>query len=100
MGESEKNIRDIFEKARTISPCILFFDEIDSIAPRRSKNSDSSNVMDRVVSQLLTEMDNLIVYDEILEKTKFVFVIGATNRPVSISYTIPYLNPVDYFVFG
>jgi len=44
VGESEKNIRDIFEKARNNRPCVLFFDEIDAIAPARSKNSDSNNV--------------------------------------------------------
>lgn len=60
VGESERNIREIFLKARDKSPCILFFDEIDSLAPRRAKGTDSGGgVMDRIVSQLLTEMDQL-----------------------------------------
>ena len=74
VGESEKHVRDIFEEARLCAPSILFFDEPDSIAPRRGRNTDSCGVMDRVVSQILTEMDAL-------EGDLNVFVIGATNRP-------------------
>ena len=73
VGESEKAIRKIFEKARQASPAIIFFDEIDSIAPRRGRNDDSK-VTERVVNQLLTEMDGL-------EEMKDVVVIAATNRP-------------------
>jgi len=73
VGESEKAVRKIFEKARQASPCIIFFDEVDSIAPTRSASSDS-NVTERVVNQLLTEMDGLIELDNIV-------ILAATNRP-------------------
>lgn len=59
IGESEKNVRQVFAKARSCRPCILFFDELDSLAPMRGRGSDSGGVMDRVVSQLLTEIDGL-----------------------------------------
>lgn len=60
VGESEKNIRDLFSQAKKDSPCVIFFDEIDSIAPKRASHGDNgSNVTDRIVSQLLTEMDQL-----------------------------------------
>lgn len=72
IGESEKNVRQIFQKAKDASPCIIFFDELDSVAPKRGANSDSSSVMDRIVSQLLAELDAI---------PQDVFVIGATNRP-------------------
>lgn len=63
VGESEKNVREIFKKARDLAPCVLFFDEIDSLAPARARNSDSGGgVMDRIVSQLLTEMDLLALH--------------------------------------
>ena len=75
VGESEKGIREIFRKARQASPCVIFFDEIDSIAPRRqSSEIGDSRVTERLVSQMLTEMDGL-------EDLKGVVVIGATNRP-------------------
>jgi transitional endoplasmic reticulum ATPase len=74
VGESEKGIREIFRKARQASPCVIFFDELDSVAPRRSSSGDDSHVAERIVSQLLTEMDGL-------EDLKGVVVIGATNRP-------------------
>ena len=57
VGESEKNVRDVFEKARNAKPCVVFFDELDSLAPNRGQGSDSGGVMDRVVSQLLAELD-------------------------------------------
>jgi SpoVK/Ycf46/Vps4 family AAA+-type ATPase len=60
VGESEKNIRDLFLRALEQAPCVMFFDEIDSIAPARSRGNDSGGgVMDRMVSQFLTEMDQL-----------------------------------------
>eukprot|EP00347_Sterkiella_histriomuscorum_P006220 403353605 len=74
VGESEKNVREVFERARENLPCIIFFDELDSLAPARGKGSDSSQVMDRIVAQLLTEIDGL-------GKKTGMFVIGATNRP-------------------
>lgn len=74
VGQSEENVRVVFERARSASPCIVFFDELDALAPNRGKSGDSAGVMDRVVSQLLAELDGL-------ESDKVVFVIGATNRP-------------------
>ncbi len=73
VGESEKAVRKIFEKARQTSPTIIFFDEIDSLAPRRGIGSDS-RVTERVVNQLLSEIDGL-------EALHDVVIIGATNRP-------------------
>jgi len=73
VGESEKAVREVFKKARQTSPTIIFFDEIDAIAPRRDSNQDSK-VTERVVNQLLTEMDGL-------EELHDVIVIAATNRP-------------------
>ena len=73
VGESEKNIRDLFERARALQPCVLFFDELDSLAPKRGHGGDSG-VMDRIVAQLLTEIDGL-------NTSSMLFVIGATNRP-------------------
>ena len=74
VGESEKGIREIFRKARQAAPCIIFFDELDAIAPTRGGDHGDSHVTERVISQFLTEMDGL----EILTN---VVVIGATNRP-------------------
>ncbi len=75
VGESEKGIREIFKKARQSAPSIIFFDEIDAIAPRRGLGmSGGTNVSERVVNQLLTEMDGL-------EELNDVVVIAATNRP-------------------
>ncbi|KAH1071095.1 hypothetical protein GYH30_007915 [Glycine max] len=59
IGESEKNVRDIFQKARSACPCVIFFDEFDSLAPARGASGDSGSVMDRVVSQMLAEIDGL-----------------------------------------
>ncbi len=73
VGESEKHVREMFRKAKQVAPCILFFDEIDALAPRRGMGADS-HVTERVVSQLLTELDGI-------EELKDVFVIAATNRP-------------------
>src|SRR3989338_7899583 len=72
VGESEKGIREIFRKARQAAPCIIFFDELDSIVPRRGSSSDS-HVTENVVSQILTEIDGL-------EELHNVLIIGATNR--------------------
>lgn len=72
VGESESGIREIFKKARQAAPCIIFFDEMDAIAPRRGKGADTQ-VTERTVSQLLTEMDGI-------EELKGVTVLAATNR--------------------
>ncbi len=74
VGESEKAVREVFRKARQASPCIIFFDEIDSVAPLRGSGSGDSNVTERVISQFLTEMDGL-------EELRNVVIIAATNRP-------------------
>lgn len=74
VGESESATRGIFDKARQAAPCVLFFDEIDSIASQRGTHHGDPGVADRVVNQLLTEMDGI-------GAKKDVFVIGATNRP-------------------
>ncbi len=73
VGESEKAVRETFRKARQAAPTIIFFDEIDALAPERGSSLDS-NVSERVISQLLTELDGL-------EALHDVVVIGATNRP-------------------
>jgi transitional endoplasmic reticulum ATPase len=74
VGESEKGVREVFEKARSNAPTVVFFDEIDSIAGERGRNAGDSGVGERVVSQLLTELDGL-------EELEDVVVIATTNRP-------------------
>lgn len=74
VGQSEENVREVFARARAAAPCVIFFDELDSLAPSRGRSGDSGGVMDRVVSQLLAELDGL-------HSSRDVFVIGATNRP-------------------
>jgi transitional endoplasmic reticulum ATPase len=73
VGESEKGVREVFRKARQAAPCVVFFDELDAIAPRRGSEGDA-HVTERVISQMLTELDGL-------EDLKGVVVIAATNRP-------------------
>jgi transitional endoplasmic reticulum ATPase len=74
VGESEKGVREVFRKARQAAPCVVFFDELDAIAPRRGASEGDSQVTERVISQMLTELDGL-------EDLRGVVVIGATNRP-------------------
>jgi len=76
IGESEANVRRIFAKAREAQPCVIFFDELDSVAPKRGVSGDSGGVMDRIVSQLLAEIDGMNS-----QESGNVFVVGATNRP-------------------
>lgn len=78
IGESEANVRRVFQKARDAKPCVIFFDELDSVAPKRGNQGDSGGVMDRIVSQLLAELDGMSSSGE---NGDGVFVIGATNRP-------------------
>lgn len=74
IGESEANVREIFDKARAAAPCVLFFDELDSIAKARGGSAgDAGGAADRVINQVLTEMDGM-------NAKKNVFIIGATNR--------------------
>jgi transitional endoplasmic reticulum ATPase len=74
VGESEKAIREVFRKARMAAPSVVFFDEIDSLVPRRGLGYADSGVSERVISQLLTEMDGIVALEDIV-------VIAATNRP-------------------
>ncbi|MCJ1485537.1 peroxisomal assembly protein [Schaereria dolodes] len=78
IGESEANVRRVFQRARDARPCVVFFDELDSVAPKRGNQGDSGGVMDRIVSQLLAELDGMSDGDG---NGGGVFVIGATNRP-------------------
>ncbi|OAA61054.1 ATPase, AAA-type, core [Niveomyces insectorum RCEF 264] len=86
IGESEANVRRVFQRARDARPCVVFFDELDSVAPKRGNQGDSGGVMDRIVSQLLAELDGMSGGggdddDENGAGSGGVFVIGATNRP-------------------
>jgi len=74
VGESEKAIREVFRKARMAAPAVIFFDEIDSLLPRRGVGFSDSGVSERVISQLLTEMDGMVTLEDVV-------VIAATNRP-------------------
>ncbi|BGP35154.1 peroxisomal assembly protein [Rhodotorula toruloides] len=77
IGESEANVRRVFQRARDAKPCVVFMDELDSVAPKRGNQGDSGGVMDRIVSQLLAELDGMSEG----KGGNDVFVIGATNRP-------------------
>ena len=88
VGESEEAVREIFKKARQVAPCVLFIDEIDAIAPRRGGSAGDSQVGDRVVNQLLTELDGI-------ESLKGVTVIAATNRPDMIDPAIMRPGRID-----
>lgn len=118
VGQSEENVRNVFEAARQASPCLIFFDELDSLAPNRGRSGDSGGVMDRsvffflqlyyfcsahllivyifyyhyfsrVVSQLLAELDGI-------NQSAVVFVIGATNRPDLIDPAL--LRPGRFYI--
>uniref|UniRef100_A0A0B7ARL7 AAA+ ATPase domain-containing protein n=2 Tax=Arion vulgaris TaxID=1028688 RepID=A0A0B7ARL7_9EUPU len=92
VGESEKAIREVFRKARSAAPSIIFFDEIDSIAAKRGSSGGGSGVEDRVLTQLLTEMDGL-------EFLKDVFIIAATNRPDKIDRALLRPGRFDSLVY-
>ncbi|XP_059096932.1 transitional endoplasmic reticulum ATPase-like isoform X1 [Tigriopus californicus] len=92
-GESEANVRDIFDKARSAAPCVLFFDELDSIAKSRGGSSgDAGGAADRVINQILTEMDGM-------GAKKNVFIIGATNRPDIIDGAILRPGRLDQLIY-
>jgi len=92
-GESEANVRDVFDKARSAAPCILFFDELDSIAKSRGGSSgDAGGAADRVINQVLTEMDGM-------GAKKNVFIIGATNRPDIIDPAILRPGRLDQLIY-
>src|SRR4030043_1282086 len=73
VGKSEEGMRKIFERARQVAPCVIFFDELDSLAGRRGQEA-GTKVTERVLNQILAEMDGL-------EDLKDILIIGATNRP-------------------
>jgi len=92
-GESEANVREVFEKARAAAPCVLFFDELDSIASARGGSSgDGGGAADRVINQILTEIDGV-------GSKKNVFIIGATNRPDIIDPALMRPGRLDQLVY-
>ncbi|XP_061957360.1 cell division control protein 48 homolog A-like [Populus nigra] len=92
-GESEANVREIFDKARQSAPCVLFFDELDSIATQRGNSAgDAGGAADRVLNQLLTEMDGMTA-------KKTVFIIGATNRPDIIDPALLRPGRLDQLIY-
>ena len=92
-GESEANVRETFEKARAAAPCVLFFDELDSIAQQRGgSQGDGGGAADRVMNQLLTEMDGV-------GAKKNVFIIGATNRPDIIDPALMRPGRLDQLIY-
>ncbi|XP_053213862.1 transitional endoplasmic reticulum ATPase [Panonychus citri] len=92
-GESEANVRDVFDKARAAAPCVLFFDELDSIAKARGGSvGDAGGAADRVINQILTEMDGM-------GSKKNVFIIGATNRPDIIDPAILRPGRLDQLIY-
>jgi len=92
-GESEANVRGVFEKARSAAPCVLFFDELDSIAKSRGMSvGDAGGAGDRVMNQLLTEMDGM-------GAKKSVFIIGATNRPDIIDTALMRPGRLDQLIY-
>eukprot|EP00013_Stygamoeba_regulata_P020257 CAMPEP_0177650968 /NCGR_PEP_ID=MMETSP0447-20121125/12256_1 /TAXON_ID=0 /ORGANISM="Stygamoeba regulata, Strain BSH-02190019" /LENGTH=801 /DNA_ID=CAMNT_0019153935 /DNA_START=203 /DNA_END=2608 /DNA_ORIENTATION=- len=92
-GESEANVREIFDKARSAAPCVLFFDELDSIAKARGGSAgDAGGAGDRVINQILTEMDGV-------GAKKNVFIIGATNRPDIIDPAIMRPGRLDQLIY-
>ncbi|OMO75783.1 hypothetical protein COLO4_25876 [Corchorus olitorius] len=92
-GESEANVRELFDKARQSAPCVLFFDELDSIATQRGSSvGDAGGAADRVLNQLLTEMDGM-------SAKKTVFIIGATNRPDLIDPALLRPGRLDQLIY-
>jgi transitional endoplasmic reticulum ATPase len=92
-GESEANVRDVFDKARAAAPCVMFFDELDSVAKARGSSSgDGGGAGDRVLNQILTEMDGM-------NAKKNVFVIGATNRPDQIDGALLRPGRLDQLIY-
>ena len=91
LGESEKALREVFKKARRATPCLLFFDTIDAIAPRLGADHFGADVYQRILSQLLREIDNL-------RDVKGVILLGATNRPERVEPALLRSGRFDYIV--
>src|SRR5437588_7252767 len=92
-GESEANVRDVFDKARAAAPCVIFFDELDSIVKARGGSSgDAGGAGDRVLNQILTEMDGM-------NAKKNAFIIGATNRPDPIDPALLRPGRLDQLIY-
>jgi transitional endoplasmic reticulum ATPase len=92
VGESEKAIREVFRKAKMAAPCIIFFDEFDSVAPSRGRHTSDSGVSEKVLSQFLTELDGL-------ESLKDILVIAATNRPDILDPALIRPGRIDRILF-
>ena len=91
-GESESNVREVFDKGRGAAPCVIFFDELDSIGQARGSHTGDSGVSDRVLNQLLTEMDGAGV-------KKDLFFIGATNRPDILDEALVRPGRLDQLIY-
>jgi transitional endoplasmic reticulum ATPase len=91
LGESERALREVFKKARRAAPCILFFDTIDAVAPKFGAEQFGSDVYQRILSQLLREIDNL-------RDVKGVILVAATNRPERIEPALLRSGRFDYIV--
>ncbi|XP_038206779.1 peroxisomal biogenesis factor 6 [Zerene cesonia] len=98
IGQSEENVRKVFESARASSPCIVFLDELDALAPRRGSAGDSGGASDRVVSQLLAEVDG-VISDADADTSSFVFIMGATNRPDLLEQSLLRPGRLDKLIY-
>ncbi|GBP85812.1 Peroxisome assembly factor 2 [Eumeta japonica] len=98
IGQSEENVRKVFESARASSPCIVFLDELDALAPRRGAAGDSGGASDRVVSQLLAEVDG-VTYTDDADTSNFVFIMGATNRPDLLEQSLLRPGRLDKLIY-
>lgn len=98
IGQSEENVRKVFEAARASSPCIVFLDELDALAPRRGAAGDSGGASDRVVSQLLAEVDGVTSADDAVTSS-FVFIMGATNRPDLLEQSLLRPGRLDKLIY-
>uniref|UniRef100_A0A8C3X7M4 ATPase family gene 2 protein homolog A n=1 Tax=Catagonus wagneri TaxID=51154 RepID=A0A8C3X7M4_9CETA len=92
VGESERAVREIFRKARAVAPSIIFFDELDALAVERGSSSGAGSVADRVLAQLLTEMDGI-------EQLKDVTILAATNRPDRIDKALMRPGRIDRIIY-
>ncbi|XP_076815672.1 peroxisomal ATPase PEX6-like isoform X2 [Clavelina lepadiformis] len=96
VGQSEANVRRVFQRARDAAPCVVFFDELDALAPNRGRSGDSGGVMDRVVSQLLAELDGVNAAED---KDKQIFIIAASNRPDLIDQALLRPGRLDKLIY-